>query len=101
MNALLRDPNDLGIDQQNHFFMAKREAQFLFSQKVSVDLDNIWALCGELNAIASEMSQTRISEGYVGVELSQKHQTAYSAVSREYKNLPDIYAEMKLDFAPT
>jgi hypothetical protein len=97
LNNILSTPDDIDPHLQSRFFVALREARFLFSANVYERLDEIWSLCVDLNALALQERQEISLNGHAGVELPQKKHDAYLAVNEKYKTLHETYAEMSLD----
>lgn len=98
INSLLRNADEIDTGLQQQFFIAQREAQFLFSQKVYDGLSEIWNLCAELNAAALELRQSQMSGGHADVGLSAQKLAAFHALNAKYRELSGLYSEMKLDF---
>ena len=97
INSLLRNADEIDSGLEQRFFIAQREAQFLFNQKVNDGLSEIWNLCGELNAVALELRQNQISQGHAGVELPARKQAAFQALNAKYRELSSLYSEIRLD----
>ncbi len=97
LNSILSKPHDIDSHLQSRFFVALREARFLFSSNVYGRLDEIWNLCGELNVLELQVHQEITLNGHAGVDLPRVRHEAYLAVSGRYATLHEVYAEMSLE----
>jgi Zn-dependent oligopeptidase len=97
MNSVLRTPDVIDDQLLNRFFVAQREARFLFSPNVYQRLDEIWNLCAKLNALALQLNHEIKDNAHAGVDLPQQKLAASLAVNDRYVTLHETYAEMSLE----
>lgn len=96
LNSVLSKPDEIDSLALSQFFVAQREARFLFGAKVCDGLSNIWTECGELNAISLEINSQYAQNGHAGVDLPQKKQAIYTKIDTKYRNLYKLYNEINL-----
>lgn len=97
VHAMLANPAEFDPILLNKFFTAKRQAYFLFSSRVNRGLDEIYDLCGNLNALQLQILSETALNGHSGSQLPQEKHEAFLALSARYRALPRLYDEMRLD----
>lgn len=98
LSTFLRAPEEINFRNNEKFFIAKREARFLFSKKVWKGLEEIWLECIDLSSIASETNQSLVQEGYCNQELIERKVVLFNQVNAKYRTLHELYEEMNLGF---